>query len=301
MALAGCAKWSLDLLSWITESLFELMTNKNFTDLLTPQRFQEVTPFLYERNDISLHLVLSSCSRSFLTAICRRIAHLEDISSRAINFWRQSAQKEPGAAQRPQSVQLQQAYQKMQQVTSSGLIKVGEFEKLLTVLGTDIRGMYHTMLPNVVKNSPNPPQGKAMEFAMKAAQIQLELHMLLAKAPAPTFVGVVRKFFAKELPAFRAQTDPASLFFYDFSLLSEEDDPKSLATRKERHVWVDMFSKTELRLGTNQVLWRRCVRCSAIMEDAAAERPGYRFVLSLQRKCSCGGTWALLAQDKLIP
>lgn len=295
-ALAGCAQWSLDLLSWIAGSLFELMDDKKFTEMLTPQRFQEVAAYLQEKNDISLHLVLSSCSRSFLGAICRRVMHLKALSERAIDFW-----KQPGQGKRPVSAELEQAYHRMQKVTSAALIHIPEFEKLLAALGQDIRTMYTSFLPNLVKNSTPPPKGKNLENAMKVARMQLEMYLLLTKSPAPAFVAVIAKFFAKDLSAFRARTDPARLFFYDFSLLSEDDAPKTLAGKKQRKVWVDMFKKSELRFGATQQPWRRCVRCAAVMEDAVGERPGYRFVLGQQRKCACGGNWSFLAPNKLIP
>ena len=43
-------------------------------------------------------------------------------------------------------------------------------------------------------------------------------------------------------------------------------------------------------------LWRRCVRCTCVMEDygAGPSKPGFTFVLAQQRKCSCGAWWALV-------
>lgn len=276
------------------------MHDENFMELLAPKRNNEMTAYLLEKNDVALHLLLSSCSRSFLSAVCRRIAHLEGISTRAIDFYRrQSAQAEQAGTGKMPSTQLQQAYQQMQRVTSASLIKVTEFEKLLNVLGAEIRQAYQVFLPTLIGKQANAPQGKQLDMAVKTMQIQWELLLLLTKSPPPFFLPVIRKLFTEDLKAFRAQTDPAKLFFHDFSLLSMEDDAKSLQIKRDKRVWIDLFNKSELRPNSGQS-WRRCVRCASVMEDKVGNKPGFSFVLSQQRKCSCGGHWALMPQNKLI-
>ncbi|UKZ66623.1 uncharacterized protein TrAtP1_007795 [Trichoderma atroviride] len=296
-ALAGCAKWSLDLLSWLVDCLFALMNDSEFMARLEPKRIAELTPYLYKRNDISLHLLLSSSSRSFLLAICRRIAHLETLSTKANEFYRRQPQMgvDQTGAPKPLNPQLQQAYQRMQQITSTCLIKASEFEKLLNILGADIRQAYQTFLPTLVKNQAGMGQGKQIDMAVKAAQIQLELGMLLAVSPpAAPFIPVIKKLFTKDLPAFKALTDPAKLFFANYDLLGVQDDKSQLP----KDVYVDLFRKAEIKLGAQQ--WRRCTRCASVMEDVFVSRPGYTFVLGQQRRCACGGIWALLPKGKLF-
>ncbi|PON23873.1 hypothetical protein TGAM01_v207201 [Trichoderma gamsii] len=294
-ALAGCAKWSLDLLSWLVDCLFALMNDSEFMARLEPKRIGELTPYLHKQNDISLHLLLSSSSRSFLLAICRRIAHLEQLSTKANEFYRRQPQMgvDQTGAPRPLNPQLQQAYQKMQQITSSCLIKAGEFEKLLNILGGDVRQAYQSFLPTLVKNQTGAPQGKQIDMAVKAAQIQLELSMLLAASPPAPFLPVIKKLFTKDLPAFKALTDPAKLFFANYDLLGVQDDKSQLP----QDVYIDLFRKAEIKLGAQQ--WRRCTRCASVMEDVFGTRPGYTFVLGQQRRCACGGVWALLPKGKL--
>lgn len=296
-ALAGCAKWSLDLLSWLVDCLFALMNDSEFMARLEPKRIAELTPYLHKRNDISLHLLLSSSSRSFLLAICRRIAHLETLSTKANEFYRRQPQMgvDQTGAPKPLNPQLQQAYQKMQQITSTCLIKANEFEKLLNMLGADIRQAYQTFLPTLVKNQAGVAQGKQIDMAVKAAQIQLELGMLLAVSPpAAPFIPVIKKLFTKDLPAFKALTDPAKLFFANYDLLGVQDDRSQLP----KDVHIDLFRKAEIKLGAQQ--WRRCTRCASVMEDVFGTRPGYTFVLGQQRRCACGGVWALLPKGKLF-
>jgi mediator of RNA polymerase II transcription subunit 16 len=248
-------------------------------------------------NDISLHLLLSSSSRSFLLAICRRIAHLEMLGSQVHDFYRRQPQGGADQTNAPKSInpQLQQAYHKMHQITSSCLIKASEFEKLLNILGADIRQAYQTFLPALVKNQPQAPQGKQIDMAVKAAQIQLELSMLLAASPlAAPFIPVIKKLFTKDLPAFKALIDPAKLFFANYDLLGVQDDKSML----QKTVYIDLFKKAEMKLGAQQ--WRRCTRCASVMEDVFGTRPGYTFVLAQQRRCACGGVWALLPKGKLF-
>ncbi|KAK5990781.1 Mediator of RNA polymerase II transcription subunit 16-like protein [Cladobotryum mycophilum] len=296
-ALAGCAKWSLDLLSWLSDCLFGLMNDNEFLATLVPGRTGELINYLRSQNNIALHLLLSSCSRSFLLAVCRRIAHLENLSTRAIEFYRR--QSASGEQQMMPNPQLQQAYQKMQNITTTSLIKVSEFEKLLNTLGQDVRQAYSQFLPSMLKNGSNPPQGKQMDIAVKNAQFQYELNMLLAGSPPPLFLPAIKKFLAKDLPAFRSLTDPAKLFFADFSLLGVQDDKSSLAAKEAKGVYVDLFRRAPLKKGSQQQ-WRGCTRCASVMEDVFGSRPGFAFVLRQQHKCSCGGFWALLPKGKLV-
>jgi mediator of RNA polymerase II transcription subunit 16 len=188
----------------------------------------------------------------------------------------------------------------MQQITSTSMIPVTEFEKLLNVLAGDIRSTYTTYIPRVVKSQPNAPQGKQLDIAVKNAQTHFEVAMLLSGSLPPSFIPVISKFFTKDLPAFRQLTDPAKLFFADFELLGLQDDKHSLAARRAKGVYVDIFKRTELRGQPGGNRWRRCTRCAAVMEDVFGSRPGFTFVLGQQRKCSCSGYWALLPQGKLV-
>lgn len=275
------------------------MNDSEFIARLEPKRFHEMTPYLHKRNDIALHLLLSSSSRSFLLAVCRRIAHLEELSIRAIEFYRrQPVAVDQAGTPKIINPPLQLAYQKMQHITTSSLIKVGQFEKILNILGGDIRQAYQSVLPNLIKNQSGGPQGKNMDMAVKAAQVQLELSMLLAASPPVAFVPVIKKFFFKDLPAFRAHVDPAKLFFANYDLLGVQDEKSGLGSKASGNVYVDLFRRAEMKLGAKQ--WRRCTRCASVMEDVFGTRPGFTFVLGQQRKCACGGLWALLPKGKLL-
>jgi mediator of RNA polymerase II transcription subunit 16 len=188
----------------------------------------------------------------------------------------------------------------MQHITTSSLVKVADFEKLLNVLGADVRQAYQAFLPNMIKNQSQnmAPQGKQIDMAVKAAQVQVELSMLLAAGPPGPFLPVIKKFFNKDLPAFRSICDPSKLFFANYDLLGVQEDDSSLGRNGSRFTYVDLFKRVEMKLGAQQ--WRRCTRCTSVMEDVFGTRPGFIFVLGQQRRCACGGLWALLPKGKLI-
>lgn len=296
--LVGCAKWALDLIAWLMDSLFELMNDSHFQSLLTRERFSEVASYLQEKNNVALHFLMSSSSRGFLSAVCRRLAHLEGLSGRAIEFYRRQSAVVEGASGRA-APQLQQAYQAMQQVTSSALVKVSEVETLLTELSKEIRQTYQIFLPSFVKGQANPPQGKQIDMAVKSTRSQIELSMLLSGSPPSAFIQIIKKFFATDLPLFRKSVDPGRLFFANYDLLEVQDDEHSLAAKKARGtLYVDVFKRMQIRPSPNKQ-WRRCSRCTAVMEDIFGSRPGFTFVLAQQRKCSCGGQWTLLPKGNV--
>ncbi|PKS06431.1 hypothetical protein jhhlp_007179 [Lomentospora prolificans] len=319
-ALAGCAKWSIDLLSWLADCLFSLLDDPKFTSLVKDQsKFAAVSAYLQEKNDVALHLLLCSSTRGLLVAVCRRLQHLDTLGNRVIGYWETQQAQADGKAP---NLSLHRAYQRMQQITSSSLVKAQEFEKLLTQLGADIRSTYSTMLTAMVSKAAGqpPPQAgaaisKHLDAAVKQAQMQCELGMLLGGTIHPMFRKALGQLFANHLAGFKVTVDPAKLFFHDYSLLEvAADSPESFAKKRAEAIYVDMFRKVEITPGqTEQQVdggrvngpvwsgqWRRCVRCASVMEDVSSPRPGFSYVLTQQRKCACGGSWGLLPKGELI-
>lgn len=255
-ALSGCAKWSLDLLSWLTDGLFSLRNDPRFMEILQDNRsFTEMTNYLKAKNDVSLNLLLCSSTRCFLSAICRRLAHLQAIGNKAMQYWdSRSASSAAEPFNEPQR-ELHKAYIKLQRRATTTLIKVDEFDKLLASLSNDIRQTYQTTLASLQQktaaqhqqhqhqgqNKPNPA-----EAAVKKAQAHCELAILLGEQPPPSFQPPIRKFFETDLRNIMASTKRSELFFTDFPLLEVEDDPRRLAARKAEGRHVDVFRRTEL-------------------------------------------------------
>ncbi|EEY18336.1 mediator of RNA polymerase II transcription subunit 16 [Verticillium alfalfae VaMs.102] len=330
-ALCGCAQWSVDLLAYLADSLFALLDDPKFTELLQPRNYSEISNYLRSRADPSLQLLLCSATRGFLSAVCRRLTHLDQISHRAIEFYdRRAAMQnatDPSGQSKVATIALNKSYQRMQHIISNSHIKVQDFDHLLTTLTSDIRSTYQTAFAglaaqaqqkNESNGTANTQQGqKQIDAQIRGAQIISELNLLLAAQPPAPFLTVLKKLFGQDLRAFRAQTDPSKLFFADLGLLEVDDVPRVLGARRAAARYVDVFRRVEMtnKAGPKEetpeeqlqqrggrggpLQWRRCVRCAAVMEDVFGSRPGFTFVLTQQRKCSCGGYWALLPKASI--
>ncbi|KAI1807196.1 mediator complex, subunit Med16 [Daldinia bambusicola] len=335
-ALAGCVKWSNDLLAWICDSLFCLYDDAEFMKHLKGPQLDKMTMYLHSKNEIAVHLVLCSTTRGLLSAICRRITALDALSTKAISWYEnreKSLANNPNAAADPRAAAhaaLHAAYHNLRQCITSSLIKADEFDKLLSSLGGEIRTAYSTSLAIVGEqaakaannknqppqnSNPNAPRPDPAQEAIARARQHCELDMLVLQAPPSSFVPVVSKFFNQDVREFRARSEVSKLYFADYSLLEIDDDARSLAERKRRGVKVDIFKRTELEKKsadsgsgsgsldasgktTTRLPWRKCVRCGSVMEDLAlvSHKPGMSFLLRQQSNCSCGGRMAVLPQ-----
>lgn len=295
--------------------------------------FTEMTNYLKSKNDVSLNLLLCSSTRCFLSAICRRLAHLQAIGNKAMQYWDSRPASNTSEPLNEPHRELHKAYLRLQRCASTTLIKVEEFDKLLASLSNDIRQTYQTTLASLqqkaaAQHPQHLQQGKPnpAEASVKKAQAHCELAILLGEQPPPSFQPPIRKFFETDLRNIMASTKRSELFFTDFPLLEVEDDARRLDAMKVEGRHVDVFRRVELSsnptgssktnatnghtiangdaldatdgssatAAAGHAAWRRCVRCCAVMEDVSATRPGFNFVLAQQRKCSCGGSWAFL-------
>ncbi|KAI0196128.1 RNA polymerase II mediator complex subunit Sin4 [Xylaria flabelliformis] len=307
-ALAGCARWSTDFLSWLCDALFRLLDDTKFMSFLTPtnqsQQLVNMTRYLHTKNEIALHLILCSSTRNLISAVCRRVGLLDSYASRALAWY--SGRGEIPDANSSRHAALHAAYRKVHRCTSSALIKADEFDKFLTTLAADIRSAYGTSLsplaereaqkaaknpptPNQNPNAPKPPD------RVKEARQHCELNMLLVLPPPPSFLAVITKLFRQDLTNFRTNVDIAKLYFADYHLLEIIDTPEALAERKKRGTRIDLFRRIEIGKPA-QFPWRQCSRCGTAMEEitSATYKPGMIFLLAQQRACGCGGRLALL-------
>ncbi|KAL2269964.1 hypothetical protein VTJ83DRAFT_2148 [Remersonia thermophila] len=263
-AVTGCTRWGISLLGWITDSLFELLDDPEIMAKLNdPKRFPELARYLHSKGDVALQLMLCSSTRGFLSATCRRLMQVESVSNRTSTYYENLAlqlQQDPAAAAnvpRPAPALLQ-AYQRMARAVAAPLVRVADFERLLSELSGDIQASYRRSLAglNAAKVKPQhanmteQQQQQLNEQFIKKATAHCELDMLLGKNPPPSFREVLLKFFTATLPAFRSQTDPARLFFADYSLLevagADDNAARVLHARKAEGRYVDAFKRVEL-------------------------------------------------------
>ncbi|RYP18890.1 hypothetical protein DL765_003678 [Monosporascus sp. GIB2] len=227
-ALAGCCKWAVDLLSWLCDSLFCLLDDNKFKSIVTnPAQFPQLTGYLLEKNEIALHMVLSSSIRTLLGAVCRRITALNNLSLRAISHYEarmvtngpnnnnnnnnnNNANGGPPAGSAYGSP-LHVAYQKVYRHTSSALISPEAFQALLASLNREVRDMYVRSFAKIGaeqqvaggKGGGGVPSQQQQSDATARARQHCELQMLLGQAPPSTFQPLVAKFLYQDLAAFR--------------------------------------------------------------------------------------------------
>jgi mediator of RNA polymerase II transcription subunit 16 len=191
--------------------------------------------------------------------------HLETISDRAVQFYElnpqlQHQQQDPvapsAATARPHPA-LYQAYLKLRRTVSSSLVKVQEFDNLLSALSKDIQSAYQATFSGLVAAAVKPKQANLTEQQqlqlnqqfIKKAQTHCELDMLLGVSLPPSFRKVLHNFFKVTLPELRKQTDHAQLHFAPYDLLEVQENPNSLAMRKAARKYVDVFRRVELVMG----------------------------------------------------
>jgi mediator of RNA polymerase II transcription subunit 16 len=233
----------LDLLAWLTDTLLSLPTTLPSTIDLTKASnlsLPDLLAHLHSTNTISLHLLLSSPTRGFLTAICRRLQHLDYIARKAIVYpganspnpqmANQNSQHQPTAP----SPALRAAYWQIASLTSGTILRIKTIETLLGSLASLIKTAY-------ASNQPPLSGSQAAEKARNA----LEIKMLFGGSFPDAFKSVIVELFKKEglLDAVKDEIEPARLFFADFTMLEVDEDAISVGKRKALGKTMDCFQK----------------------------------------------------------
>lgn len=320
-------------MAWLTDTLLALPgTLPPSMDLTKPDGFKlpELLAHLRSTNTISLHMLLSSPTRGFLTAICRRLSHLDWIARRAIMQSSSGAASNAANPAAPQassssiSPALKNAYLQIATLTTNTILRIKTIETVLGSLTANIKDAYRNATPSLA--------GRPAEAARNA----LETKMLFGGSFPDAFKPVIVELFRKGglLETVRDDIEPAKLFFADFSLLEVDEDATSVAKRKNSGMTMDCFRKTWLenpkkRKGRNDRVtqnvaaggdangsgnpaqdgagggrqvarWRRCARCAAVMEDVLTERRVLQWLIMQQRRCYCSGWWDTLAPGETV-
>lgn len=320
-------------MAWLTDTLLTLPTNLPAgIDLTNANNFSlpDLLNHLHDDNIISLHLLLSSPTRGFLTAICRRLTHLDYAARKAIihtgasntpNSQNPNQKDQQSASTSSLSPALRAAYVQIATLTSSSILRIKTIENLLLSLTSLVKTAYSTSQP--------PLSGS--QTAEKARNA-LEIRMLFGGQFPDAFKTVIVELFRKEglLDGVRGEIEPAKLFFADFGMLEVDEDPDSMAKRKRAGVTMDCFRKAwlvnpkkplkalgsleEKEIGASgqepaggvngadgraMARWRRCARCAAVMEDVLIQRQVLQWLVMQQRRCFCGGYWNTLVTGEL--
>lgn len=314
--LTGSIRWALDLIAWVIDSLLSLSRNLPSKMDLTKASdlsLKELLSHLQATNDVSLHFILASATRGFLTAINRRLQHLDNIAKKSLSISISSGTSPPLI-----SPELRTAYRKTATVLSNSIIKLDTVEKFLTSISQKIKEAYANYTPSL--NRTGNLEKTRNNFEVK----------LLFGGPIPDALKpVVIELFKKDgiLEKLREEFDESRLFFADFSLLEVDDDKASLKKRGQMNSVMDCFKKSWLKkpsigeindsvngvmmskseypgakaTGNRQDLkWRRCTRCAAISEDALAQRQPLQWLVMQQRRCFCSGYWSTVSPGDIV-
>ncbi|KUJ20418.1 mediator of RNA polymerase-like protein II transcription subunit 16 [Mollisia scopiformis] len=324
-SLTGSVRWILDLMAWLVDTLLTLPTTVPSTvDLTNASKLSlpDLLAHLHSTNTVALHMLLSSSVRGFLTAICRRLVHLDYIARKAIMLSGGTPsnnlnQQNPSQSPHPISnvtPALRQAYLQIATLTSTTIVKVKTAEALLSSLSSLIKTAYAT--PPTSSSSTQP----VLSGSPQAEKVrnQLEIKMLFGSSFPDAFKTVIVELFRKEglLETVQEEIEPAQLFFADFTMLEIDEDHASVKKRKNLGRTMDCFLKTWLRNppslhssenGDSQangssrqgVKWRRCARCAAVMEDSMSQRPALAWLMMQQRRCFCSGYWDTLPAGQM--
>lgn len=339
--ISGSVRWSLDIMNYLIDSLlhpddrhlFSILSDPNIQHL-SHEDLASLQQRLESSNNIALHLLLSSVSRGFLSAICRRLTHFDWTARKAI----QDSHQTPGVI----APELRGVYIAIATATRDSIVQIKHFEAFLLSISSSVKEAY--IAGGMASAPPQPGQGgQPPKFPGSPQRNQCELMMLFG-APLPAVLGpAMQHVFRSLLPAVKAGIDEARLFFWDAGGLGLDpvggkkngavdrmvfdDDGKdgddasgSLATdgRKQRRQQkllahnlptIDCLRRVPVNLRSSDAgivaasgerpTFRRCARCSAVMENVSSRKVSF-ILLHQQRRCLCGGHWDVLREGQVV-
>ncbi|CAD6446684.1 57a8b159-a03f-41bf-85e8-e000fc477235 [Sclerotinia trifoliorum] len=257
-ALAGSVRWVLDLMAWIIDTLLDLPSSlPGELSLTDPAKLSlpDLLAHLHTQNNVTLHLLLSSPTRGFLTAICRRLQHLDYVARKAIAT-NTNAQNQPGGpGQQSISPALRSSYVQIAQLTSNCIVRIKTFETLLSSLTLSVKSAYANHKPPLSGNNSTGPSRNGLEIKMLFGG---EIPTAFKPVIIDLFKGVQDNKKGDEpdtatdnagtghLSGVRLEIEPSDLWFADFTMLEVEEEEECVARRKNAGLTMDCFRKTWL-------------------------------------------------------
>lgn len=316
--MVGTVRWSLDLISWIVDCLIHPNDPDEFDETFSritkaePLDLNVLNNYLYSTKNVALHLLLASTTRGFLISICRRLHHLDHTARSAM-----AAAANGHAPTSQMSSSLRASYTSIAHLTQSSIVPYPKFDRFVTKIAEHVRAAYvQAGLPGNDRNSAS-------------ARNRIEQQILFGGGLPQQSAYAVSKIFHEDLPALKAEIDPANLFFHDFSVLGlplqdrgtnlpyfESEDPVMKEKIRQKYVryrvrhTVDVFQRKPLKLGNEPEpeqegkqgrRFRRCARCAAVMEDMQSRNPCVAHLIGIERRCHCAGFWDIMTGKRCIP
>lgn len=312
--LTGSIRWALDMMSYIVDCLLHPEPLNLFGQLIKDPHsnncMEEVNKALMKSKNIGMHLLLCSTSRTYLTAMCRSVVHIDFLARRAIAAYgtkdRDASESTPSDQA---ALRLLSVYNNIANLTSSSPVPVKKFEELLGATNIAVKDAYMIAglssvpapgQPPNMTNSHHEKRGKLEQMMLYGRDLPIELQPAMLTIMNDTLIKLQREI------------DQQKLFCYDFSILKIH--PSHIAPRSRGLLGLTCnFLRTPLGkfplspeiLSTNvenpkERRYRRCVRCATVMEDIVSRNPFLLMLLSNARKCACGGVWMSMIEHELI-
>lgn len=334
--LTGSIKWCLDLMAYIVDSLLNPTPSNLFATLKSAESdvdLQDLTSNIQSSSNIALHILLCSGTRGFLTAICRRLAHLDYAARKAMATAASQSSATNTNSSDHISNDLRNSYTTLATLTSSAVVQSRVFEQLLTAVSTAVKDSYTAA---GLSSTPAPGQAPNMTNTFSETRNKIEQTMLFGGSLPNELHGAVATIFRDILPSLKGNIDVAKLFFHDFSILYLDNNPtpqshassfsKSYPKSKRRTSGMKPQNDCFLRVplgrfphtidepakgansavvsgaaasGSREKRYRRCARCAAVMEDLNSRRAAVSFLIMQQRRCFCGGYWVVLKGEEV--
>lgn len=313
--LAGSVRWCLDFLCWIIDSLIHppespLKDGKALADL----SIDELNAYLFSTKNVALHLLLSSSTRGFLIAICRRLIHLDYTARKTLSS---TVNSDPQGSQASiVSNSLRASYTAIASLKQNSIVPVEIFDTFVNTIAQLMKDTYLTHNQPVMKQLSDAPG--------QVNRNTIEAQVLCGGELPASFALAISKILNEALPKLKKEIDAAQLFFHsyaglnlplsDASLLgSNASSSLALASKartknaehRVRHT-IDIFCRRPIEVGRgagngpHDRRYRRCARCGAAMEDIASRQHVIQFLVMQQRRCFCSGSWNVLQGGRVV-
>ena len=248
--ISGITKWQLDIVSFIMDELLTL------SDALRGSEINKATIYreIQKMNTPALHLVFQSIPRMLLRF------NNQYLLLTFGNAHKTGAQIQDSADRRAIGEHLE--------LMNEAPVKLHHFKRMIDEAETMIKRTYDSFGDE--------------------ARTEAEKTMLVSGALPDALIPAVQHFLTHTIEAFRAETDPAKIFFHDVRWLGLTDDQASKTFLKEQKF--DVYTKKAIE---PKARLKRCTRCRSLMDDTPnrTKVPLPTSLTLLDKLCICASNW----------
>ncbi|KAF2238203.1 hypothetical protein EV356DRAFT_440443 [Viridothelium virens] len=249
--ITGITSWTLDLITFIMDGLFTLSDALRGSELTAANVSREIQKL----NTPALHLVLQSIPRMLLRFNCQYL-HLA-----LANATKSRSQAD--------DLRDRRIIEDFMALFNDAPVKLHLFRRMIDETEGWIKRVY------------TDPFGEE-------ARVEAEKTMLVEAGVPEALMPVVKHLVGQAMERYRAEMDPAKIYFHDIRWLGLTDDRASRMLLEEQKFDVHMK-----RLIGPKARLRRCTRCRSVMDDTPSKTksPPGQWLTLLEKSCICGNIW----------